>query len=500
MRDVINAVHYIDPQKEDKVMLENLYTTKMSMDKEKLQKRFSKIRSKNGKWSKLMSVLILAVILLIIAAATVIIAGNVTDDRYIMTDEEFEAFAYKPIGSIMAELDYADDEKIVFHYLEGFFVVDQQTNEVIHKINLSKLNVAPHSQGEVFLNVGVDKDGKFAYLFSQGNESLVKKFDEYVINLETGEVKKGKMPKDTKLVPYAMATYPEGAIQGWYDPKTFVTEDKSYLLTASEYNAGALQLVIIHNKLDMTGYRYVFGDRFTNVRGKKLDLIKSTLADDEELIRNSGLEWTVDGKKVLEIYNKLAETTNFKYRIDADLNGEFGVYIYEVWNNTKDEGYQSLFIIDNADITMWFHINLTYEVFYDISEILSAHTPTSDLYNRTRKFLEGEFHRVYDPYYDIQTLTISDWNESGNEATFWYKMTYLNYNREPDKAEYIQEAKKRSQKEYETLYRDYLALKESNNQFKVVYGSNGFELYYNASPKGTEWQPVKIDDFIGHGE
>ncbi len=476
-------------------MFENLYTTKMSMDKEKLQKRFAKIRSKNGKISKLMAIIIFAVILLIMSAVTIIIAVNTGDDKYAMTDEEFEAYGYRPIGSIMAELDYADEEKIVFHYLEGFFVVDQVSGEIKHKINLHKLNVAHHTQGDTVLNVGVDKEGKFAYLSSIGAEEDVEKFDEYIIDLDTGEVSKGKMPEGTKLVPYAMASYPEGAIQGWYDSKTFVTEDKSYLLTASEYNVGALQLVIIHREAEMTGYRYVFGGRFTDVRGKKLDLIKNTLADDEELLKNSGLEWTVDGKKALEIYNKLAETMNLPY-IDADLNGEFDVYIYEVWNNSKNEGYQRLFIIDNADITMWFNINLSKEAFYDISEILTAQKAVSDLYNRTRKFLEGEFHRVYDPYYDIQTLTISDWDESGNEATFWYKMTYLNYNRDPDKAEYIQEAKKRSQKEYETLYKDYLALKEGNYQFKIVYGNNGFELYSNEAPKGVEWVPRKIDDYI----
>ncbi len=476
-------------------MFENLYTTKMSMDKEKLQKRFSKIRSKNSRVSKLFAAGMLVVILLIIAAATVIIAVNVPDNRYIMTDEEFEAYAYRPIGSIMAELDYADDEKIVFHYLEGFFVVDLQTNEVLHKINLHKLNIAPHTQGDTVLGVSVDKAGRFAYLSSYGIPEQVKKFDDYIINLETGEVRKGKMPKETELVPYAMATYPEGVIQGWYDPKTFVTEEKSYLMTASEYNAGALQLVIIHNKLDMTGYRYVFGDRFTNVRGKKLDLIKSTLSDDEELLRNSGLEWTVNGKKVLEIYDKMAETMNLPY-LDADINGEFDVYIYEVWNNTKEEGYQKLFIIDNTDITMWFHINLSYEAFCEVSEILTAQTTASDLYNKTRAFMEKEFHRVYDPYYDIQTLTISGWNELGNEATFWHKMTYLNYNRDPDKAKYIQEAKLRGQKEYETLYRDYLSLKESNNEFKVVDNGKELVLYSNVSPNGTEWQPIKIDDYI----
>ena len=43
-------------------MLENLYTTKMSMDKKKLQNRFSKIRSKNGRISKLMALAMSVVI------------------------------------------------------------------------------------------------------------------------------------------------------------------------------------------------------------------------------------------------------------------------------------------------------------------------------------------------------------------------------------------------------------------------------------------------------
>ena len=43
-------------------MLENLYTTKMSMDKKKLQNRFSKIRSKNGRISKLMALAMAVVV------------------------------------------------------------------------------------------------------------------------------------------------------------------------------------------------------------------------------------------------------------------------------------------------------------------------------------------------------------------------------------------------------------------------------------------------------
>jgi len=75
-------------------------------------------------------------------------------------------------------------------------------------------------------------------------------------------------------------------------------------------------------------------------------------------------------------------------------------------------------------------------------------------------------------------------------------MTYLHYNREPDNVKYIQEAKQRGQEEYETLYNDYLALKEGNYQFKVVLNGDNIELYSNVAPKGTEWTPIKIDDYI----
>lgn len=122
---------------------------------------------------------------------------------------------------------------------------------------------------------------------------------------------------------------------------------------------------------------------------------------------------------------------------------------------------------------------------------------SNNLYSRTSEFLEQEFHRVYDPYYDIQSLTISNWQENGNEATFFYKMSYLHYNREPDTVDYIKQAKERGQKEYETLYHDYLAEKEANYSFKMVFNGDELELYSDVSVKGEAvWQPIKIDDYI----
>lgn len=56
-------------------MLENLYTTKMSMDKKKLQNRFSKIRSKSGRISKLMAFLMAIFVAVTFVCATVVLAA-----------------------------------------------------------------------------------------------------------------------------------------------------------------------------------------------------------------------------------------------------------------------------------------------------------------------------------------------------------------------------------------------------------------------------------------
>ena len=121
--------------------------------------------------------------------------------------------------------------------------------------------------------------------------------------------------------------------------------------------------------------------------------------------------------------------------------------------------------------------------------------PTS-LYFKTKNFLEQEYHRVFDPYYDIQSLTISNWQQNGNEATFYYQMTHTYYNKDPDTVDYIKKAKEEDSSRYEMLYNDYLSVKEANAEYKVILNGDVLELYSNVSPKSIEWQPVKVDDYI----
>lgn len=133
-----------------------------------------------------------------------------------------------------------------------------------------------------------------------------------------------------------------------------------------------------------------------------------------------------------------------------------------------------------------------------ISQPIGAGEDVPDLYDITSAYMEDEFRRVYSPYYDIQNLTLSAWKQNGNEATFFYTMTYLYYNRDPDKVAYIQDAKKGNRETYESLYKDYLALKQSNYEFKVIWNDETLELYYENSVKGPAswWGPITVDDFI----
>ncbi len=60
-------------------MFERLYTTKMSADKKSLQKRFSKIRSKSGKISRLMAIFMSIAVLITITCATIVMAAVGSD-------------------------------------------------------------------------------------------------------------------------------------------------------------------------------------------------------------------------------------------------------------------------------------------------------------------------------------------------------------------------------------------------------------------------------------
>lgn len=244
-------------------MLENLYTTKMSMDKKKLQKRFFKIRSENGRVSKFMAFIIFAVIIIVIACVSVIIAGRVNEKRsneYAMTEAEFTEFVNRPVGAVMADIYYADDRKIVFHYNEGFFVDELTTEGIDYAINLKKLNIIYNQQGSSVIEVKVDSAGKYAYLSAAGPNDEIKDYDKYIINLDDGAVQKGTVPEDAELFTKTADTF--ATVQnpvGWFSNRCIVNEEKIYYLTSKNGMVNDIQLIIVNNSDAKEEIRYLFG-------------------------------------------------------------------------------------------------------------------------------------------------------------------------------------------------------------------------------------------------
>ncbi|MBQ7036042.1 MAG: hypothetical protein IJN74_00945 [Clostridia bacterium] len=249
-------------------MLENLYTTKMSMDKRKLQNRFSKIRSKNGRISKLMALIIFVIILLVMACVSVIIAANMKSDEYAMTENEFLEYVRHPIGSVMAEPHYVDDTRLIFHYGSGLFVMNHKTGEIQFMMSLPKFNVSQNQQGSNILDVRIDKDGKYAYLSSAGALDEIEGYDEYIINLDSGKVKKGSVPERAELFKGKRDTFT--TVQnpvGFYSNGCIVHGDKTYYLTSTTGKVKDIELVAVDNSTNEIHVQYLFhGDS----EGKKL--------------------------------------------------------------------------------------------------------------------------------------------------------------------------------------------------------------------------------------
>ena len=268
-------------------MFENLYTTKMSTDKKKLQNRFSKIRSKNGRISKLMALIIFAVILLVMACVSIIIAANIKSDEYTMTENEFSDYINRPIGAVMADINYADENKIVFHYAEGFFIDNLQTEEIDYAINLEKLDIAYNQQGSSALEIKVDKDGKYAYLSTVGPADEINDYEKYIVNLENGEVKKGAMPENAELFTGIADTFT--TVQnpiGWYSNNCIVSNDKIYYLTSEIGAVNGMQLITVNKADGEIEHKYIFGDNYVSVASQITEYTPDDIKDitDAELV------------------------------------------------------------------------------------------------------------------------------------------------------------------------------------------------------------------------
>ena len=478
------------------VMFETFFTTKMSLDKKQLEGRFSKISSRTGKASRLVCTGIFAVVVVAVLAVSVFIAAGSKKEAF-MSKKDFSEYLGNRVGSVMAELDYADDEKLVFHYLNGFFVYDMKEQRVKHAIDLSKLNVGYNMQGDEVLDVMVDKDGKKAYLSTLGGISD-KKFDDYCINIESGKIEKKSRPKDLQGFSTVEMLGGSNAIEGWRSDRVVVDGDKAYALTVRDDVIGALELAV--SDIEKVEYTYVFGAGFMNTDDRKLENAKLYLKHGSRIEWEQRIPYEINGEKLVALKDVLDE--NISSKLQGITEGCFDVIFVPVAYEAQNLWY--LFVYDNYTLEVLSCGKLDETGFAKAQAVLENRvhqlevSPTQ-LYMLTQSYLENEFKKTYSQFYNITALEISAWNESsdGNEATFGYQMRFLNYNRDPDLVDYIKKAKENATPErYKILYDDYLAEKTVNYDFKIVRNGGNLELYSNVSPKGIQWEKTQVSDFV----
>ena len=163
---------------------------------------------------------------------TVLCLTNSSSD-YSMSKERYVEYTDNVVGAIMADIDYADSDKIVFHYLDGLFVYDLKTEKIKRTFDLQKFNCAPHQQGSNGLNVTVSKDGRQALLVNYGPEDEIRGFKNYIIHLDSGkmaETTKKELENPFKNLSDTFTTLPNAI--GWYSVFCAKAENHIFYLTA----------------------------------------------------------------------------------------------------------------------------------------------------------------------------------------------------------------------------------------------------------------------------
>ncbi len=205
-------------------MLENLYTTKMSMSRKRLQERLAKIRFKGGKRGKIIGFGIIGISVLALAIASVFIAVNLNRDKgdFVKAKEPVAAAdnSYDLIQNALAE-----DEEILVNSGVRWVVDAKKAREAVKLIGREGTTK----------NVKL-KDGNYEviiYSVHKGDSASPKLF--LLLNGDNGEVElalSGDLSeKDfSRIVNYLEETDKEFSMEdlkGMLDA-TLVIDDKRY--------------------------------------------------------------------------------------------------------------------------------------------------------------------------------------------------------------------------------------------------------------------------------
>ncbi|MBQ9097680.1 MAG: hypothetical protein IJY55_04720 [Clostridia bacterium] len=444
-----------------------------------------------------------AVILVIAIIVGVVCLTNSVQD-YSMDEAAYAEYISRPVGSIMADIDYADKEKAVFHYLNGLFVYNFETKQIERSFDLNKLNCSIPQQGPVGLSIAVSNDGKTAVLTNYGPEEEIKAFDDYTINLRNGRVRKGA--KKIETMPIAQPLW--NTVGGWRSGSLVMGEENEYYLELAETGyVNGIKIVTTDKQGIVIRNDYPFAPSRSRFVGGGFEFVMPTtnivpnVADypDISVLTSDDMLGIAEEVKVEDIKH-----------YDMGLSVTKDVYGYDKTIYRNDKIYQShlshevprkltRYFIEYPDkpneyVVLFFNTDAFSESDIDMM-LTSFEFKMSPLYESAKGHLHSAFYRIYSPHYEILDLRISNWKQNGNEATFNYTKVDKNYDKDPDTVEYIIEARESGSPHYETYKAEYLMPKDGNYQFKVVDENGKIIFYTNANPKGEEWVPANLEEW-----
>lgn len=277
--------------------------------------------------------------------------SEISYDNLKMSDEALTAFCENIIGSMMADIDYADSEKIVFHYNNAIFVYNHQAAIMEKCFDINNLNCARFQQGDYGADMIVSADGKEALLVNYG--SYDEDFKNYIINLENGsaaETVKTELSNPFSNLSETYTTVSDS--NGWTSTRCAAENDNIWYLTCEDTRSITNIKLCLYRLGKTVWDNYIF----ENKDEVQQSVIKAALPKDAEIIVNSGAHWTIGEKELQDLRDRLADM--FSYINDKDARADLknlahiNPGMYDVWFYGIQQGKNSypyyLFIIDSS--------------------------------------------------------------------------------------------------------------------------------------------------------
>ncbi len=405
-----------------------------------------------------------------------------------MSDERKAEFKDRLVGSVMAQLAYADDERVVFYYSDGLFVYSIPDQKLVREYDISKLNCGTHRQGSSGLEITVTDDGKTAYLINYGLRDEIEDFDNYIINLDTGRVKTTDVLKTENPFKGFGDAFTLEDTRGWFSNQYAETKQSIIYLTVRASRIEHLEIVIRDKVTGKQRELYPFEEELNNtVLFSPGDIKDITSA---RLVTPEGEACVLEDKSKLK---RLEAPLGNAEKTGASGCPFDGVLIISRADGTKGRVNLATdsccqFVGKNNENFCYDDSNSVFLTLFGLSD-WPQHADDGSFYSRVKSYMFDAFTKRYSPHYEILDLSITHWEEiSPTEARFFYKMVHKNFDKDPDSIPYIKAAKERGEYIYETYKKEYLEPKTGTYDLKAVEEGGEITIYANLAGKGELWQ------------